>query len=152
MNGFIVSTIKSLDEYAKTTDTGIHAKLKDDDVKGLIKIQNHIRETFDKQAYLQLKQDEVHAAVKHMEKEGIPSDKSLKLLKKIGDAIVTLQENCAVVEKNILPLVQRESDIYQKKIQAFEEELKTYAAGLKKEAYYFYKSGLELAYGGVWRR
>ena len=146
MNNFIVATIKSLDEYAKATDTGIHAKLKDDDVKGLIKIKNHIQETYDKAAYLQLKQDEVFASLKHMEKEGIPSDKSFKLLKKIGDAVGTLKENCAVVEKGIAPLVSRESDIYQKKIQEFEEELKTYVGGLKKEAYYFYKSGLELGY------
>ncbi|EER02961.1 hypothetical protein Pmar_PMAR002538, partial [Perkinsus marinus ATCC 50983] len=42
-------------------------------------------------------------------------------------------------------MVQKESDIYKAKIAEFEEGLKEYQAGLKKEAYYFYKSGLELA-------
>ena len=120
--------------------------MKDGDVKGLIKIKNHINETEDKRAYLQLKQDEIFASLKHMEKEGIPSDKQFKLLKKIGDSINVLHENCAVVAKEIAPVVQRESDIYQKKIHEFEEELKNYSGGLRKEAYYFYKSGLELAY------
>jgi len=146
MVNFVSSTMKALDEYAKSTDSGIHAKLKDGDVKGLIKIKNHITETADKAAYLQLKQDEIFAAIKHMEKEGIPSDKQLKLLKKIGDLVNTLHESCAAVAKDIAPMVQRESDIYQKKIHEFEEELKTYVGGLRKEAYYFYKSGLELAY------
>lgn len=40
---------------------------------------------------------------------------------------------------------QKESDLYKKKIAEFEVELKTYQGGLRKEAYYYYKSGLELA-------
>ncbi|CAD7974700.1 unnamed protein product [Amoebophrya sp. A25] len=146
MVNFVSSTMKALDEYAKSTDAGIHAKIKDGDVRGLIKIKNHIQETEDKREYLQRKQDEIFASLKHMEKEGIPSDKQFKLLKKIGDSINVLHESCAVVAKEIAPMVQRESDIYQKKIHEFEEELKNYVGGLRKEAYYYYKSGLELAY------
>lgn len=146
MNQFIVSTIKGLEEYVKTTDAGIHAKVKEGDVNGVIKIRSHINETKDRADELQLKQDEVAAALKHLEREGIPADKQMKLLKKIGDTVTVLHENCAKVEKDIAPTVQKESDLYQKKIAEFEEELKAYVAGLRKEAYYFYKSGLELAY------
>ena len=74
--------------------------------------------------YLQLKIDEVFAALKHLEREGIPSDKQFKILKKISDQITLLKENCKKVEKDIAPIVQRESDIYQKKIAEFEEVLK----------------------------
>jgi hypothetical protein len=126
--------MKKLDDYAKTTDQGIHAKLKDGDVKGVIKIKNHIQETYDLDFELQRKRDEVYACLKHMEKEGgIPSDKQFKILAKIGASIDLLKENCKIVEKEVAPIIQLESDIYKKKIVEFEESLKNYQAGLKKE-------------------
>ena len=62
--------MKWLDEYAKSTDSGIHAKLKDGDVKGLIKMKTHIQHTYDQEVELQLKQDEVFHALKHLERDG----------------------------------------------------------------------------------
>jgi hypothetical protein len=109
-------------------------KLKDGDVNGLIKIKNHIQETIDKEDYLQLKQDEINATLRHLEREGIPAAKHDKILKKIKAAVDELHESCKVVEKDIGPLIQREADIYQKKIAEFEMGLKDYQGGLRKEA------------------
>merc|ERR1711862_14476 len=44
VNGWIDSTMKSLEEFYTTTNTGHSAKLKDGDVKGLIKVMNHLQD------------------------------------------------------------------------------------------------------------
>ena len=60
-------------------------------------------------------------------------------------AQLAMEAQIVAKEKEIQPMVQKESDLYRKKITEFENEMKTYQGGLKKEAYYFYQSGLELA-------
>ena len=76
---------------------------------------------------------------------GILNDKNFKLLKKIGTNLAALKGECQITEKSIQPMVMLQSDVYKKKIGVFEQELKTYQGGLKKESYYYYSSGLELA-------
>ena len=78
-------------------------------------------------------------------REGLPNDKAAKQLKKINDGVNGLKEKVRAKQKDIEPLITKESDLYKKKIQEFEERLKTYQGGLKKEAYCFYISGLEYA-------
>ncbi len=133
MTSFVSNTMRSLDEFAKSTDAGIHQKIRDGDVRGIIKIKNHIKEVFEKEEELQRKRDEVYSVLKHMEREGIPSDKQFKILTKIGGSLDLLRENCKIVEKEVAPVIQLESDIYRKTIQEFEEEVKNYLVGLKKE-------------------
>jgi len=145
MHGFTLKTLKDLEELYKATDAGINAKLKEGDVKGLIKIKNFITTTYEREQNLLLLQDEVYESLMHLEREGLPTEKQLKMLKKVGENIELLKVHCKKKEKEIAPLVQKESDIYRKKIAEYEEELKVYQSGLKKEAYFFYKSGLELA-------
>jgi len=83
--------------------------------------------------------------LQHLDKkEGLPSEKQMKSLKKVGASLTQLKIDIEAKEKDIAAMKQKESDLYRKKIAEFEEELKTYQGGLKKEAYYFYKSGLEL--------
>merc|ERR1712112_176836 len=116
LQAFTLKTIKELEELNKSTDAGINAKLKDGDVRGLIKMKNFIEETYESEGLLQLRQDEVYESLKHLEGEGLPSDKLLKMLKKVGESIELLKQNCKKKEKEISPTVQRESDIYRKKI------------------------------------
>jgi dynein heavy chain len=93
-----------------------------------------------------LRQDELFEMLTHLDKkEGLPADKKMKNLKKIGANLTQLKADCGVKDKEITTMKEKESNLYRKKITEFEEELKTYQGGLKKEAYYFYKSGLELA-------
>ena len=63
--------------------------------------------------------------------KGVPTDKQQKILAKIGQQVAQLHENCKVVEKDIAPLIQQQSDIYKKIIAQWEEVLKNYVAGLK---------------------
>jgi dynein heavy chain len=146
ITSWIGSTMKSLEEFHSSTNTGHSTKLKDGDVKGLIKVMNHIQDMYDQEDDLILRQDELFEMLYHLDKkEGLPSDKQMKQLKKIGANITQLKTDIEAKEKDIAPMRQKESDLYRKKIVEFEEELKTYQSGLKKEGYYFYKSGLELA-------
>jgi dynein heavy chain len=139
------ATIKGLDEFYQTTNTGHQTKIKDGDVMTLIKVMNHIKDMYNQEDTLILKQDEIFETLAQLEKEGLPGDKQLKQLKKIGANLNQLKDDIVAKEKEIQPAQQKESELYKKKIADFEAELKTYQGGLRKEAYYFYKSGLELA-------
>ncbi|OLQ11155.1 Dynein alpha chain, flagellar outer arm [Symbiodinium microadriaticum] len=102
---------------------------------------------YDQEDTLILRQDEIVETLSQLEREGLPSDKQMKQLKKIGANLTQLKQDIVAKEKEIQPMVQKESDFYKKAmlrrhgaIADFENELKTYQGGLKKEAYYFYKS------------
>merc|ERR1719171_1302439 len=76
----------------------------------------------------------------------MPNDKAGKQLKKVKEAVDVLKEKVRGKQKEIEPMETKESEIYKKKIAEFEESLKVYQSGLKKEAYCFYiPTGLELA-------
>jgi dynein heavy chain len=90
--------------------------------------------------------DEVEEVLAMMAREGMPNEKAGKQLKKIKEAVDTLKEKVRGKEKETEPMETKESEIYKKKIQEFEESLKVYQSGLKKEAYCFYiTTGLEMA-------
>eukprot|EP00971_Amphidinium_carterae_P133887 2652848-Amphidinium_carterae.1 len=57
----------------------------------------------------------------------------VKHLKKIGTNLHQLKEDCIAKEKDIQPMVQKESDHYLKQISDFEQGMKTYQSGLRKE-------------------
>jgi hypothetical protein len=57
------------------------------------------------------------------------------MLKKIAATVTTLHESCEEVAREIEPIVQREADIYQKKILGFEEEVKVYGFQLLFDKY-----------------
>ncbi|CAK8998622.1 Glyceraldehyde-3-phosphate dehydrogenase [Durusdinium trenchii] len=143
VTAWLGSTLKSLDEFYQTTNTGHQTKLKEGDVMNLIKVMNHIKDMYDQEDTLILRQDEVVETLAQLEREGLPSDKQLKQLKKIGANLVQLKQDIVAKEKEIQPMVQKESEFYKKAIGDFENELKTYQGGLKKEAYYFYKRPLD---------
>jgi len=146
VNSWLSNTLKGLEEFYQTTQVGHQAKLKDGDVKALIKVMNHIKDMYSQEDKLILQQDEIYETLMHLDKkEGLPNEKLLKQLRKVGTNLTQLKTDCELKEKEIQPAVQKESDLYRKKIAEFEVEMRTYQGGLKKEAYYFYKSGLELA-------
>ena len=145
VTAWIGGTLKKLDEFFQTTSVGHQTKLKDGDVMGLIKVMNHIHDMYEQEETLILNQHEIAETLAHLEKEGLPGDKQMKQLKKIGANLLQLKEDITAKEKEIQPMEQKESELYRKVIADFEEELKTYQSGLRKEAYFFYKSGLELA-------
>jgi dynein heavy chain len=146
VTSWISSTMKGLEEFYQSTNSGHSAKLKDGDVKSLIKVMNHIQDMYEQEDSLILRQDEVFEMMTYLDKEEkLPSEKQMKQLKKIGQNINTLKSDIASKEKEIASSVQKESELYKKKISQFEAELKSFQGGLKKEAYFFYKSGLELA-------
>ncbi|CAK0896868.1 unnamed protein product, partial [Prorocentrum cordatum] len=41
---WLTSTLKRLEDFNRSTELGLNARPKDDDVKGLIKVMNHIQE------------------------------------------------------------------------------------------------------------
>eukprot|EP00415_Alexandrium_ostenfeldii_P002047 UN2047 len=137
------STLKSLDEFYQATNTGHQTKLKDGDVMNLIKVMNHIKDMYGQEDRLILEQDEIFETISLLEKDGIPGEKQFKALKKIGANLTQLKADIIAKEKEIQPMEQKESDLYRKKIVAFEEELRGYQGGLRREAYYYYKSGLD---------
>ncbi|CAK0791281.1 unnamed protein product [Prorocentrum cordatum] len=142
---WITGTLKGLDEFYQNTNTGYQTKIKEGDVMALIKVMNHIKDMYEQEETLILRQDEVFETIAQLEREGLPGEKQLKQLKKIAANLTQLKEDIIAKQKEIQPTEQKESDLYRKKITEFEAELKTYQSGLRKEAYYFYKSGLELA-------
>merc|ERR1712190_550605 len=127
---WINGTLKSLDDFYQTTNTGHQTKIKDGDVMALIKVMNHIKDMYDQEDQLVLQQDEVFEALQQLEREGLPGEKQLKQLKKIGANLATLKEDIIAKEKEIQPTQQKESELYRKKIAEFEGELKTYQSGL----------------------
>jgi len=122
ITSWIGNTMKSLEEFYSTTNSGHSAKLKDGDVKGLIKIMNHIDDMVKQEDALILQQDELYEMFYHLDKkEGLPSDKQMKQLKKIGVNLTQLKIDIEAKEKDIAPMKQKESDLYRKKIADFEE-------------------------------
>ena len=144
--GFIPSTMKKVEDFAKQTDAGIAIKFKEDDVHGLIKCMNFCQDTWEKEGWLQLKQDEVHEVLALLERENMPNDKANKHLKKIGDHVEQMKFNVREKEKEIAEYIVKQSAVYKEAIVEFEEELKQYHSGLRKEHYYYYKWGLEVAF------
>ena len=138
VTAWIGGTLKKLDEFFQTTSVGHQTKLKDGDVMGLIKVMNHIHDMYEQEETLILNQHEIAETLAHLEKEGLPGDKQMKQLKKIGANLTQLKEDIVAKEKEIQPMEQKESELYRKVIADFEEELKTYQSGLRKEAYFFY--------------
>eukprot|EP00931_Biecheleriopsis_adriatica_P101533 TRINITY_DN7664_c0_g1_i1.p1 TRINITY_DN7664_c0_g1~~TRINITY_DN7664_c0_g1_i1.p1 ORF type:complete len:4295 (+),score=1011.97 TRINITY_DN7664_c0_g1_i1:399-12887(+) len=139
-------TLKGLEEFQRSTEAGQSMKLKENDVKGLIKVMNHIKDMYGREAELIRQQDCIFETLAHLEREGLPIEKNLKNLKKVGANLAALKTACQETETAIQPLVQVQGELYKTKIQDFESELRTYHSGLKREAYYFYKSGVELAF------
>ncbi|CAE7627494.1 ODA11 [Symbiodinium sp. CCMP2456] len=125
---------------------GQATKLSEDDVKGLIKVMNHIKDLYQKESELLRQQDCIYETLAHIEREGVPVEKQLKSLKKVSANLAQLKVVCQSTETAIQPLVQIQSEIYKTRIAEFEQALRSYHTGLKKEAYYFYKSGVELAF------
>mmetsp|Transcript_146756 Transcript_146756/g.471049 ORF Transcript_146756/g.471049 Transcript_146756/m.471049 type:complete len:4209 (+) Transcript_146756:103-12729(+) len=145
VTAFIGGTLKSLDEFYQSTNVGHAIKLKDGDVVNLIKVMNHIKDMYNEEDTLILRQDEIFETIAYMEKEGIPGEKQMKSLKKIGANLRQLKDDIVAKEKEIQPMQERESNLYRKVIADYENDLKTYQGGLRKEGYFFYKSGIELA-------
>jgi dynein heavy chain len=87
---WVTQTLKSLDEFYQGTNTGHQTKLKDGDVMNLIKVMNHIKDMYSQEDLLILNQDEVVETLAQLEREGLPSDKQLKQLKKISANLTTL--------------------------------------------------------------
>eukprot|EP00930_Biecheleria_cincta_P103951 TRINITY_DN9605_c0_g4_i1.p1 TRINITY_DN9605_c0_g4~~TRINITY_DN9605_c0_g4_i1.p1 ORF type:complete len:4232 (-),score=759.91 TRINITY_DN9605_c0_g4_i1:457-13152(-) len=146
VNSWLQSTLKSLEEFQRSTEAGQSMKLKDDDVKGLIKVMNHIKDMYSNETELIRLQDCVYETLAHIERNGVPTEKSLKNLKKVSANLAQLKLACQDTERSIQPLVQLQGEVYKTKIAEFEQELRDYQGGLKREAYYYYKSGVELAF------
>ncbi|CAE7860132.1 ODA11 [Symbiodinium microadriaticum] len=107
---------------------------------------NHIKDMYQKESELLRQQDCIYETLAHIEREGVPVEKQLKSLKKVSANLAQLKVVCQSTETAIQPLVQIQSEIYKTRIAEFEQALRSYHTGLKKEAYYFYKSGVELAF------
>ncbi|CAE8676112.1 unnamed protein product, partial [Polarella glacialis] len=146
VNLWLMGTLKRLEDFQRSTEAGQSMKIKEADVKGLIKVMNHIKDMYTQEADLIRLQDEVFETLAHLEREGLPIDKQLKNLKKVSTLLVQLKAECHVTEQAIQPLVLQQGEICKGRIAEFEQELRTYQIGLKKEAYFFYKSGVELAF------
>eukprot|EP00424_Heterocapsa_rotundata_P005772 CAMPEP_0168706210 /NCGR_PEP_ID=MMETSP0503-20121227/40475_1 /TAXON_ID=89963 /ORGANISM="Heterocapsa rotundata, Strain SCCAP K-0483" /LENGTH=176 /DNA_ID=CAMNT_0008752445 /DNA_START=10 /DNA_END=537 /DNA_ORIENTATION=- len=132
--------MKGLSEFYEVTNTGHQTKLKEGDVMNLIKVLNHIKDMYDNEDRLILQQDQIFETLHHLEREGMPGDKQLKQLKKIGANLKQLKDDVVTKEQEIMPMHQKEMDNYRVVIQEFEDQLKMFLAGLKREAYYYYKS------------
>lgn len=146
LSSWIGNTLKQLEEFYRQTETGRSSKIGEGDIKALIKVMDNIKAMSDKDSEVVRKMDEVMEALHHLEKEGIPGEKNLKVLKRISSNFTQLKVECLQTLTSIQPLRLQMSDAYGKKIASFEQELRTYQGGLRKEAYYFYQSGLELAF------
>ncbi|CAK9103509.1 Dynein alpha chain [Durusdinium trenchii] len=146
VHSWLSQTLKSLDDFYRSTETGQGAKLNEEDVKGLIKVMNHIQDLYKNESELIRLQDCIYETLAHIEREGVPVEKQLKSLKKVCNALVHLRTLCHSTEQAIQPMVQVQSEIYKGRIAAFEQSLRSYQAGLKQEAYYYYRSGVELAF------
>merc|ERR1719197_1787216 len=133
MIGFIPKTLKEVEDFAKSCDSGISIPLKDGDVHSLIKVMNNCGGMWEQEEYLQRRMDEVEEVLQMMVREGMPNEKAGKQLKKIKESVETLKEKVRGKQKEIEPMETKESEIYKKKIQEFEESLKVYQSGLKKE-------------------
>eukprot|EP00439_Symbiodinium_sp_Y106_P030494 s5397_g3.t1 len=107
---------------------------------------NHIKDLYQKESELLRQQDCIYETLAHIEREGVPVEKQLKSLKKVSANLAQLKVVCQSTETAIQPLVQIQSEIYKTRIAEFEQALRSYHTGLKKEAYYYYKSGVELAF------
>ncbi|CAJ1331853.1 unnamed protein product [Effrenium voratum] len=143
---WLSQTLKSLDEFQRSTEAGQGAKLSEEDVKGLIKVMNHIEDMYKNEAELNRLQDCIYETLMHIEREGVPVDKQLKSLKKVSHGLAHLKGLCQTTETAIQPMVQAQSEIYKTRIADFEQALRSYHTGLKQEAYYYYRSGVELAF------
>ncbi|CAL1157217.1 unnamed protein product [Cladocopium goreaui] len=146
VHSWLTQTLKSLEDFQRSTETGQGAKLNEEDVKGLIKVMNHIQDMYKNEAELIRLQDCIYETLAHIEREGVPVEKQLKNLKKVTNALSHLKGLCQSTETAIQPMVQAQSEVYKTRIADFEQALRAYHAGLKQEAYYFYRSGVELAF------
>jgi dynein heavy chain len=146
LNAWVSKEMKGLEEFYRVTEVGRSTKIADGDIKALLKVMDYIKVMYDRELDLTRRIDEVDETLKHFEREGIPNEKAVKLLKRISANLSQLKVDCEQTEKSIQPLRQSLGEVYRKKIGVFEEELRTYHGGLRKEAYCFYLSGLELAF------
>ena len=92
---WITSTMKGLSEFYEVTNTGHQTKLKEGDVMNLIKVLNHIKDMYDQEENLILQQDAVYETLMRLDKEGLGNDKQMKTLKKIGQNLKQLKDDCA---------------------------------------------------------
>ncbi|OLP90720.1 Dynein alpha chain, flagellar outer arm [Symbiodinium microadriaticum] len=128
---------------------GQATKLSEDDVKGLIKVMNHIKDMYQKESELLRQQDCIYETLAHIEREGVPVEKQLKSLKKVSANLAQLKVVCQSTEtaavSAIQPLVQIQSEIYKSgtwkgamwtRIAEFEQALRSYHTGLKKVTEY----------------
>ena len=70
-------------------------------------------------------------------------DNDLKNINKLQEDWKNLLKIAQTVEKDISGPVKNETDKTKEKIKKFEEQLKEYLMGLKKEPFYVYKTGIE---------
>lgn len=81
--------------------------------------------------------------IRALERHEMKRETDLKKVQKMQEEWKNLLQIAKTVEKDISGPVKQETDKTKDKIKRFEEVLKEYLIGLKKENFYIYRTGID---------
>lgn len=90
-----------------------------------------------------LKLDTIEEMLKGFEKVDVKKEGDLKKTRKLQEEWTNLIKRAQTVQKDIQGPVKAETDKTKDQIKKFQEQLKEYGIGLKKENFYIYSTGIE---------
>lgn len=128
---------------SKKENINIKDKNIQDDITKLLVVMENLKEINDKKENLLLVLDENEQLIKALEKQDHKKESDQKKVNKLQEEWKNLLLIAKTVDKDISGPVKQETDKTKDKIKKFEEILKEYLIGLKKENFYIYKTGID---------
>ena len=145
---YITHTLTDIDKFIAETKNTINIKNKNvgEDVFALLSVKKGLNSGGERKENVVLALDTLEQLIKALEKYEVHRDSDLKKTSKLIDEWKNFERLSNSVEKEIANNLKNEGEKCKEKLVKFEEELKQYDQGVRKESFYIYKTGVDGAF------
>nr|SYZ35238.1 PtDNAH9b [Paramecium tetraurelia] len=142
---YVTNKNEEINKLIDTSRDNINIKDKNiqEDVNSLLEVMENLKKISDEKENILLLLDENEQILRTLEKHDMKKETEIKKVNKMQEEWKNLLKISQTVEKDISGPVKQEADKTKEKIKKFEEQLKEYLQGLKKETFYQYKTGIK---------
>ena len=149
LQNYVTSQINEIAKFLDHTKDSIEIRNKNvaDNVNELLKVMTSLKELEERKDEIVLTLDRMEEIFRTFDKKyGKNKDHEMKKVNKLMDETRTIVHVSSRVDKEITGPKTVEAGRTKDKIKGFEEQLKAYQVGLKKESIYFYDTGPEASF------
>ena len=149
ISSYITHTLNDIEKFINETKNVINIKNKNinEDVYSLLKVKEGLNSVTERKDETILALDTLEELLRSLEeKHEVHRDSDLKKTLKLIEEWKNLEKLANNVEKEIAGPLKNEGEKCKEQLVKFEEELKQYDQGIRKESFYIYKTGIDGAF------